>query len=102
MSRLDSRLVQRVRVVQHWNPNIVAAGDQYTLRRMRDSAIDEWVEEITNFAILSHTWEADELNYEDFHQESGSGNQDDKKLAKFCHIVYEDYGAEFAWADNLC
>ncbi|KIN96938.1 hypothetical protein M404DRAFT_32786 [Pisolithus tinctorius Marx 270] len=72
---------------------------------MRDSAIDEWVEEITNFAILSHTWEADELNYEDFHQESGSGNQDDKKLAKFCHIfssaeLDESIRSMFAWYHN--
>ncbi|KIN96922.1 hypothetical protein M404DRAFT_32775 [Pisolithus tinctorius Marx 270] len=34
---------------------------------------------------MSHTWQADEPNYEDFHQKCGG-----------------DYGAESAWADTVC
>ena len=84
--------------------------------RLRDTVIAEWVDDVTRFAILSHTWERGELSYEDLHGQtdlSGSrlGLQDSdrdggrkrsfEKLHNFCDIA-EEYGTEFAWADNVC
>ena len=84
--------------------------------RLRDTVIADWVDDVTRFAILSHTWERGELSYEDLHGQndlSGShlGLQDSdrdggrqrsfEKLHNFCDIA-EEYGTEFAWADNVC
>lgn len=103
-TRLEN-VVQQISAVEqrkYSNPTILATMDQYALREARNSAIDEWVEEVTKFALLSHTWEADEPNYENFYQESGRSKQGYKKLEKFCNTAREDYGAEFAWADTVC
>jgi hypothetical protein len=84
--------------------------------RLRDTVIAEWVDDVTRFAILSHTWERGELSYQDLHGQndlSGShlcppdSDQDSdrkrsfEKLHNFCDIAKE-YGTEFAWADNVC
>ena len=84
--------------------------------RLRDTVIAEWVDDVTRYAILSHTWERGELSYQDLHGQhdlSGShlclpdSDQDSdrkrsfEKLHNFCDIA-EEYGTEFAWADNVC
>ena len=84
--------------------------------RLRDTVIAEWVDDVTRYAILSHTWERGELSYQDLHGQhdlSGShlclpdsGQDSDRKrsfekLHNFCDIA-EEYGTEFAWADNVC
>ncbi|KIO07796.1 hypothetical protein M404DRAFT_59913, partial [Pisolithus tinctorius Marx 270] len=60
------------------------------------------VEDIARYAILSHTWEVDEPNYQDFHHPSSRGKQGYRKLEHFCNIAHEDYKVEFAWADTVC
>ena len=83
--------------------------------RLRDTVIAEWVEDVTKFATLSHTWERGELSYEDlccqndlsgshlYLQNSGDSDRQRsfRKLQNFCDIA-EEYGTEFAWADSVC
>lgn len=84
--------------------------------RVRDVVIAEWVEEVTRFAILSHTWERGELSYgdlqgqndlfklnvcqQDDHHEVGQ-ERSFEKLHNFCRVA-EEYGTEFAWVDTVC
>ncbi|KAH7923011.1 HET-domain-containing protein [Leucogyrophana mollusca] len=68
------------------------------------------VEEKTRYAILSHTWGKDELNYKDMKK---GRNLDMKKnqnlvgvgyekLEKFCEVASKNYEVTFAWADTVC
>ncbi|KAH8887913.1 HET-domain-containing protein [Thozetella sp. PMI_491] len=56
------------------------------------------------YAILSHTWEEDEVSFEDLRRTSGSVNLDKRRYAKLralCHQSQQD-DLEWAWIDTCC
>ncbi|KAG6371072.1 hypothetical protein JVT61DRAFT_10610 [Boletus reticuloceps] len=79
-------------------------------KRMRDQAISEWLQNVTKFAILSHTWwREEEPSYIDFDEQRERCERGKRtlkgysmKLQQFCDIAHRGYGVEFAWADTVC
>ncbi|CCM01063.1 uncharacterized protein FIBRA_03111 [Fibroporia radiculosa] len=65
-------------------------------------ALNEWIKKATRFAILSHTWEKEEVTYNDFTENRHFNKAGNTKLKQFCRVAYQKYGIEFAWADTVC
>ncbi|KAH7885713.1 heterokaryon incompatibility protein-domain-containing protein [Phlebopus sp. FC_14] len=64
--------------------------------------IQQWLAENARFAILSHTWEQQELSCKDLRKQRNLHFRGYKKLKRFCDIAYEKHGIEFAWMDTVC
>ncbi|KAI1184382.1 heterokaryon incompatibility protein-domain-containing protein [Nemania serpens] len=60
-----------------------------------------------SYAALSHTWEEEEVTFEQFRNLSTTGHQDLRrqrgfvKIAKTCEIALQ-YGLSYAWVDTCC
>ncbi|RFU77669.1 het domain-containing [Trichoderma arundinaceum] len=58
--------------------------------------------DVPKYAILSHTWEEEEVTFQDFnHQEIRSQKKGFHKLQKLCELAKQD-GLQYAWADTCC
>ncbi|KAM0246272.1 hypothetical protein ACHAQJ_010292 [Trichoderma viride] len=58
--------------------------------------------DVPKYAILSHTWEEEEVNFQDFpHHDIRSRKKGFYKLQKLCELAKQD-GFEYAWADTCC
>jgi hypothetical protein len=56
------------------------------------------------FAVLSHTWQDNEIIYKDILQEARTYQDRPgyQKVKKFCHVAYKDHNISLAWIDTLC
>lgn len=59
--------------------------------------------EVPNYAILSHTWEADEqeVTFQDMTNNLGTSKEGYRKI-KFCSEQAERDGLRFFWIDSCC
>ncbi|KAL6906939.1 HET domain protein [Trichoderma evansii] len=58
--------------------------------------------DIPKYAILSHTWEAEEVTFQDFpHHEIRSRKKGFHKIQKLCDLAKRD-GFKYAWSDTCC
>ncbi|KAF8435391.1 heterokaryon incompatibility protein-domain-containing protein [Boletus edulis BED1] len=77
----------------------------YAGKEMQGRAISEWLQGVTRFATLSHTWGQEEPSYKSFNEQrdmQGKKTSEYEKLQRFCDIAHNKYGVEFAWADTVC
>ncbi|KAF9479675.1 hypothetical protein BDN70DRAFT_806684, partial [Pholiota conissans] len=78
----------------------------YNSSETEKEAIDRFISECANYAILSHKWlrgAPGELTYDQWNK--GSFLPESlgyKKLANFCRIVWRDYKLTLAWMDTIC
>lgn len=56
---------------------------------------------IPPYAILSHTWEDDEVSFQDMHDEVGIQKAGYHKITNCCKTAAAD-GFEYAWVDTCC
>ncbi|UKZ73057.1 hypothetical protein TrVFT333_000697 [Trichoderma virens FT-333] len=65
--------------------------------------LSEFLEtDIPRYAILSHTWEDQEVTFQDFpHDATRSRKKGFAKLQKLCELARQD-GLQYAWADTCC
>ena len=56
---------------------------------------------IPRYAILSHTWEEEEVTYEDYVSGNHKRKKGYDKLRMTCVLALED-GLQYAWADTCC
>ncbi|OPB37118.1 hypothetical protein A0O28_0040300 [Trichoderma guizhouense] len=58
--------------------------------------------DVPKYAILSHTWEDQEVTFQDFpHDAIRSRKRGFTKLQKLCELARQD-GLQYAWADTCC
>jgi hypothetical protein len=58
--------------------------------------------DIPPYAILSHTWDKEEVSFQDMQQPSDAKNKlGYQKIEKCCAIARSD-GFEYAWVDTCC
>ncbi|TLS24954.1 hypothetical protein PpBr36_07504 [Pyricularia pennisetigena] len=54
------------------------------------------------YAILSHTWEQEEVTFQEFHKlDTARSRKGFAKIAKTCSVA-KDRGLEYAWVDTCC
>ena len=58
-------------------------------------------EELPPYAILSHTWGADEVLFADIEKGSAQSREGFEKIKYLFHQALED-GCEYAWIDTCC
>lgn len=62
-------------------------------------------EEIPPYAILSHTWDDDEVSFDEFAQDPASaqvrGRKGYDKIQKTCQLAFSS-GLRYAWVDTCC
>lgn len=56
---------------------------------------------IPPYAILSHTWEADEVSFQDLQNGTGELKAGYEKIRRCCETALND-GFEYAWVDTCC
>lgn len=56
---------------------------------------------IPPYAILLHTWEADEVSFQDLQNGTGEMKVGYEKIRRCCEIALND-GFEYAWVDACC
>jgi ABC-type uncharacterized transport system substrate-binding protein len=54
-----------------------------------------------NYAILSHTWEFEEVTFEDLKNGTGKNKADFKKI-QFCAEQAKCHGYQYFWVDTCC
>ena len=59
------------------------------------------VRKIPRYAILSHTWEGDEVTFDDFQQDTATSKPTWKKVWSACQRTRKD-GLEYIWIDSCC
>jgi len=57
--------------------------------------------QVPEYAILSHTWEDEEVTYKDFTKNRHRGMKGFAKIEKTCQIAASE-GLEWAWVDTCC
>ena len=64
--------------------------------------LEEFVDNVPKYAILSHRWEEEEVTYQDFLQPDVRKNMVGfKKIMSACKKAVED-GLEYLWVDTCC
>lgn len=53
------------------------------------------------YAILSHTWEEEEVSFQEIHNLEARRKKGFKKIEYTCHQAIKD-GLEYAWVDTCC
>jgi len=71
----------------------------YKVKEFKDS--DVFGEELPFYAILSHTWGADEVNFEDIESGNFMRKKGFRKLKGFCKTAQSN-GFTWAWMDTCC
>ena len=61
----------------------------------------EFYGEIPPFAILSHTWEKEEVTFDDLPQEHAKNMRGYDKISNCCSLACSD-GYEYVWIDTCC
>ncbi|KAL2068712.1 hypothetical protein VTL71DRAFT_15050 [Oculimacula yallundae] len=61
----------------------------------------EFMGEIPPYAILSHTWEEDEVSYQEMQSRAGHTKAGYQKIKHCCLIAASD-GFQYAWVDTCC
>lgn len=56
---------------------------------------------IPKYAILSHTWEEEEVSFQDFYEPNVSKRKGYAKIMKTCEIARTS-GIDYAWVDTCC
>ena len=56
---------------------------------------------IPKFAILSHTWDEDEVTFQDLEAGRGQAKKGFQKIRNCCRIA-RDAGYEYVWIDTCC
>ncbi|KAF9483335.1 hypothetical protein BDN70DRAFT_929347 [Pholiota conissans] len=72
---------------------------------MASLALKDCIKEISQYAILSHTWlhSAPEVTYEDWHGgEINTTHEGYRKLVNFCRVTEADHGITLGWMDSIC
>jgi hypothetical protein len=62
---------------------------------------DFYLAELPPYAILSHTWGDEEVNFQEMSSKNCSSKKGFAKIAKTCQIALAD-GLEYAWVDTCC
>ena len=57
--------------------------------------------EIPQYAILSHTWQADEVTFQDLQRPDVVNKKGYKKIRKCCEMAAAD-GYFYCWVDTCC
>ena len=57
---------------------------------------------IPRYAILSHRWEADEVNYKNYTKKRYVPTQDGYRKIKFCCELARNRGQGYVWVDTCC
>ncbi|KAI1876067.1 uncharacterized protein JN550_001563 [Neoarthrinium moseri] len=71
------------------------------LINVRTLVIQEFVQNIPPYAILSHTWEEGEVSYEEFHKLAAKKKPGYLKISRFCHEACQQ-GYDYGWVDTCC
>ncbi len=53
------------------------------------------------YAILSHTWEDEEISFRDLQNGKYAGKKGYEKIQKTCALAIE-HGLDYAWVDTCC
>lgn len=68
--------------------------------------MEQWMEGVTKYAILSHTWIHSipgEVTYNGWNKTEFSADQPGyEKLVNFCKIAERNHGVELGWMDTVC
>jgi hypothetical protein len=65
-------------------------------------AFEEFIgRSIPNYAILSHTWEEEEVSYQDYLGGTFSNKKGCNKIRKTVELA-KDFGVQYAWVDTCC
>jgi hypothetical protein len=57
--------------------------------------------EVPEYAILSHTWDKEEVTYQDIQESKASAKQGFTKLQRCCERAWDD-GFTYCWIDSCC
>lgn len=72
------------------------------LINVKTRALEEYFgNKIPPYAILSHTWEEEEVSYKQYMTGSYKHLKGYKKIDMTCHIALRD-GIDYAWVDTCC
>ena len=63
--------------------------------------VEDFYGSIPPYAILSHTWESEEVSYQDLPQEHAKQMQGYSKIKSCCAQAASD-GFEYVWIDTCC
>lgn len=65
------------------------------------SLTEDRISNVPPYAILSHTWGADEVTFKDISNNTGKKKNGYKKI-RFCGIQAAKDGLQYIWVDNCC
>jgi hypothetical protein len=65
-------------------------------------AFEEFIgRDIPKYAILSHTWEVEEVSYADYVEGKYHGKKGSEKIDMTCQLAIRD-GIRYTWVDTCC
>jgi hypothetical protein len=84
-----------------FSPNITTTMWLLDTTSLKLKFVEDCKDDTFAYAILSHTWECDEVTFQELNAGSGKETQGYQKIVKSCEQARKD-GYQYAWVDTCC